>query len=289
VNFAGQTTAQASVRLLANGSQNSFGAALAASDVSGDGRADVLVGAPQEGATGGNSGAVYLFRGGPTLTSRNASAAEVQISGANSGDRFGSSLAAADFDGDGTADLFAGAPEAKNQGTQAGSVFAFRGGAGLVSGGAGSSAARYDGESAGDRLGQSLALGDADGDGRADLLVGAPLFDLPSSNSGRAYLVLGGAYLSGSIALRADTVIVAEASAGDQLGAGLALVDLDGDGRSELLLGAPFSNGGGTDTGRVYVFLGSALLATRSAGADDATLGGTGASQLFGRELANTR
>jgi PKD repeat protein len=289
VNFAGQTTAQASVRLLANGSQNSFGAALAASDVSGDGRADVLVGAPQEGATGGNSGAVYLFRGGPTLTSRNASAAEVQISGANSGDRFGSSLAAADFDGDGTADLFAGAPEAKNQGTQAGSVFAFRGGAGLVSGGAGSAAARYDGESAGDRLGQSLALGDADGDGRADLLVGAPLFDLPSSNSGRAYLVLGGAYLSGSIALRADTVIVAEASAGDQLGAGLALVDLDGDGRSELLLGAPFSNGGGTDTGRVYVFLGSALLATRSAGADDATLGGTGASQLFGRELANTR
>lgn len=277
------------MRLLAGGSQHAFGSALAAGDVSGDGRADVLVGAPLEGASGGSSGAAYVFRGGPGLVSGDASAAQVRLTGASSGDRFGSWIGAADFDGDGIDELFAGAPDARHQGTQAGCIYVFRGGPSLSSIDASNASARFDGEASGDRLGLAFALGDADGDGIADLLAGSPQHDVPSSNAGRAYLVRGGTLQSGAISTRASTVLVAESSAGDQFGASLGLVDLDGDGRCEALVGAPFSNGGGTDSGRLYVFLGTALLATRSAGADDATLTGASASLLLGRGVGSTR
>src|SRR6185295_1610195 len=111
--FTGRTTAQAMARLVASGSQHLFGSALAAGDVSGDGVADVVVGAPQQGTAGGSSGAAYVFRGGASLASASASSAQVQITGAASGDKLGTSVGVADFDGDGTEDLFLGAPEAK--------------------------------------------------------------------------------------------------------------------------------------------------------------------------------
>jgi hypothetical protein len=80
-------------------------------------------------------------------------------------------------------------------------------------------------------------------------------------------------------------ILVAENSAGDQFGAGLALTDLDGDGLSDACVGAPFSNGLGADAGRVYVFFGAALQATRSGGADDVTYSGVSAALVLGREL----
>ena len=288
-NFTGRTTAQATVRLLASGSQHSFGAALAAGNVTGDGAADVVVGAPAQGAAGGSSGAAYVFRGGASLINATAASALVQVAGAASGDRFGSSAATGDFDGDGTDDLFLGAPEAKNTGVQAGAVFYLRGGSTLVSGSAADALARLDGENSGDRLGQVLGLGDADGDGRADLLASAPQHDLPAANAGRAYLVLGGALASGSIAARAHTVVLAENSSGDQFGSAVALTDFDGDGLADLFVGAPFSNGGGLDSGRVHVFLGSALQATHSGSADDVTYTGASPALVLGRAVGSAR
>ena len=123
-----------------------------------------------------------------------------------------------------------------------------------------------------------------------DVLVGAPQHDLPASNAGRAYIVLGAPALAdGVIDDRAASVLVAESSAGDQLGGALALADLDGDGRDDVLAGAHGSNGGGTNSGRVYVFLGAALQATRDAVADDATLTGAAAEMALGREVASAR
>src|SRR5262245_3983459 len=286
--FTGRTTAQATARLVAAGSQLLFGSALGSGDVNGDGVADVVVGAPEQGTTGGNSGGAYVFRGGASLASAPASSAQVQITGTSSGDKLGTSVGVADFDGDGTEDVFLGAPEAKNTGVQGGSVYCFRG-ATMVSGSASGAFARLDGENSGDRLGQVLALGDADGDGRADLLVSAPQHDLPAANAGRAYLVLGRGLASGSIAARARTILVAENSVGDQFGTALGLCDFDGDGLADLFVGAPFSNGGGADAGRVHVFWGASLQATRSGGADDVTYTGTSAALVLGREVGGTR
>jgi hypothetical protein len=248
----------------------------------------VLVGAPNQGVTGGQSGAAYVFRGGTSvLVSMSSANAAVQVAGGGSNEHFGTSVESADLDGDGIDELVVGAPDARVGGVQGGLVACFRGGAGLVSGVA--PAARFDGEVSGDRLGQVLAVGEVNGDARADLLVGAPFQDVPAANAGRAYLLLGGPLLGGPVASRAAMLITAENSTGDQLGAALGIADIDGDGRGDVLVGAPFNNGGGSDAGRMYVFFGSALQATRSANADDVTLSGASVGLLYGRALLSTR
>jgi PKD repeat protein len=285
--FTSQTPAQANVRLVGPSSFDNFGAALATGDVTGDLVVDLLVGAPNAGSS--SAGGVYVFRGGASLVSGPASSAMVLISGDGNDEHLGSSLAAGDFDGDGFADLFLGTPDGQQSGTTGGLVYYLRGGPTLSTRRADQNSIVLSAEGGGDRLGQELTLGDVNADGRADLLVGAPQHDLPQLNAGRAYLVLGGALASGSIGLRASSVLVAESSSGDLFGSGLALLDLDDDARAELVIGAPGSNGGGADSGRVYVFLGAAVLASRSAGADDATFGGASSALGLGREIGGTR
>ena len=65
--------------------------------------------------------------------------------------------------------------------------------------------------------------------------------------------------------------------------------DEDGDGRCDLLNGAPFSNGGAVDSGRAYVFFGALLQATRSAVADDVTYTGANPAQVLGRDIGSAR
>jgi hypothetical protein len=274
------------VRLIAEDDDDSFGSALACGDVTGDGVADVLVGAPHSGASGYDSGIAYLFRGGTSLTSADAGAAAFEFDGDSSHDLLGTSLVVADFDGDGIEDLLLGAPGAHDDG---GALYWLRGGPTLSSRDADVNSVELSGESSGDGLGQVVAAGDVDGDGKADLLASAPRHDVPTSNAGRAYLVRGGTFQDDGIEERAHTIFLAEDSSGDLFGSGLGIVDLDGDGAGDVLIGAPFSNHGGQDSGRLHLFLGSALQATRSAGADDATLTGAAAGLTLGREVGGTR
>ena len=182
-----------------------LGGALATADLNGDGRADLVVGAPRAGEEIG-PGQAYVFFGGPTLTgSRDVAQAQedVALQGADPGDRFGTALASADLDGDGLPEVLVGAERGDGPGERsqdAGEAYVVRGSAALP---ATLDMARRTysaivlGQGSGDNLGASLAAADWDGDGRFDMLVGAPLADGPGdrSDSGAAYVIRGASLL----------------------------------------------------------------------------------------------
>ena len=115
------------------------------------------------------------------------------------------------------------------------------------------------GTNADEHFGTSVAsLGDVDGDGIADLVVGAPHADDGAAiDAGKATLVFGGPGLqqSGSTALRLD--YLGEA-AGDEAGTTVARAgDVNGDGLADIAIGAPAAAGG---HGRAYLVFGHANL-----------------------------
>jgi len=206
-----------------------------AGDVDGDGVADVFLGAAGDVTAGEDAGAAYLFLG-PAEGERSLSTADAALFGANAGDRAGGSVASAgDADGDGHDDLLVGATEAR-LGVQA------RGGAYLVHGPVTAELflddadAALRGERDGDEAGHSVAfVGDVDGDGFEDLLVGAPGRD---SDHGVAYLVYGP--VSGSVLLAESGARFQGAAPEDRAGSAVSPAsDVDGDGLPDLLVGAP--------------------------------------------------
>ena len=155
---------------------------------------------------------------------------------------FGSALIGfTDTDGDGREDFAVGVPCDGQRGPLSGSVKVYRGSP---------SSERLNllGSGAGDLFGSSLArIPDLDCDGVDELLVGAPGNSLKGRGSGEAILFSG-----------ADARILLRLwgeSAGDEFGAAVCAVgDLNGDGVSEIAIGAPGARASGRDSGRVRVF-----------------------------------
>lgn len=195
-----------------------FGSAVCgAGDVDRDGYLDLLIGAPGARHNGLGSGTVRLYSG------RDASILYT-FHGDQFGDRFGSALAApGDLDGDGAPELLVGAfsPATSRPGY-----------ARVFSGADASILYTFGGLEPGDGFGISVAsLGDLDGDGSAELLVGAFLSDENGFAAGSAQ-IFGGR--DGKLRLThfGDR-------AGDQFGVCVANAgDIDGDGVRDYAIGA---------------------------------------------------
>ncbi|MBF0262953.1 MAG: FG-GAP repeat protein, partial [Magnetococcales bacterium] len=122
------------------------------------------------------------------------------------------------------------------------------------------------GTAQGDNSGRSVSgVGDVNGDGIEDLIVGAYMADAgTATNSGVSYVIFGSSEVrwSNTFALPAlangvEGFQINGEFAGDQSGVSVSGAgDVNGDGIDDLLIGAPFSNVGGTDSGASYVVFG---------------------------------
>jgi hypothetical protein len=160
------------------------------------------------------------------------------------------SIATGDFDGDGVDELALGIPESDLGRPQGGAVFVFKGTAqGLPS----EPTWTITGATDTAQLGAVMAAGDLDGDGRVDLAVSAPGDDVTFSDSGGVYLYTVTA--AGPELLRPVLTGIGRSS----FGAALAITDVDGDGRRDLVVGGPGADlapgAGYTARGVIDVFL----------------------------------
>ncbi len=265
-----------------------------AGDVNGDGFDDLIVGAPYNNNGGTRIGRSYVVFGKAGGFGEAADGRQVvrlgaltpeqgfDIAGAETGDRAGYSVSAAgDVNADGFADLILGAPFNDDGGSDAGEayvLFGRDGDFGTLTNGKRVVALStlpaaqgfvIQGDLASDRAGFSVAsAGDVNGDGFADLILGAPFGDDRGGDAGEAYLLFGKAGGFGKAVdgrqvvdlstLSADEgVLLQGATGGNRAGFSVASAgDVNGDGFDDLIVGAPYNSNGGTKIGRSYVVFG---------------------------------
>lgn len=268
------------------------GASLTAlGDINGDGFDDLAVGAREADRIGvTNGGAVYLLFGRTNwpaqvdLAQLNGTNGSTLLSEANL-NRFGWSVAALpDFNGDGLRDILVGAPSVSTSGFPIGRAYVIAGRTNwaaqlVVTNLAPVNGLQLNGIEINGSAGTTVAGGDINGDGLSDAVVGSP------GNNGKVAILFGSTNLAGPVSLAAlngtNGFTLITTNSASRLGGALAAgVDLDSDGRRDLLAGASDTTiSGQSKAGTAYLLFGQS---TYAATVDVTRLNGTNGFAILG-------
>jgi len=211
-------------------------------DVNGDGKLDLIVGAPEAKPTSSKSGAALIY-----LDYQNNPANDIStyLSGEGEGDYYGFSFAnLGDVNGDDVADFAVGAINAEGQAGISGAAYVYQGGENppkLLT--------KLNGENAFDKFGFALAGGDVNGDGVNDVIVTAPYTFHEEFQAGAVYVYFGGTGLNDT-----PDVIIQGDKVNASVGMAVATGDVNGDGVADIIMDGH---------AKVYIYYGGTDLKTR--------------------------
>ncbi|MBM9500133.1 Ig-like domain-containing protein [Leptospira sp. 201903071] len=270
----------ASARIVGAATQDRLGSSITTGDINGDGYWDLVLGAPGSGT----NGKVHIFHSTGTngITAVDTTTANCNLTGAAS-ESLGNALASGNINGDVYDDIVIGAYN--NNGAR-GRVVVYHGAAAGL-GAVNTTLVNNTGSAGGDWFGFSIATGDVNGDGFADVVAGGIMIN---GARGQLYVFTsnGGSGISNTTNLSSAPLIIQGVNAAapgpaDALGGSIVAKDLDTDGRADIVTAV--SNGG---NGTVHVFMTPAtgtIGAFLNTGNATRSLAGTGA---FGLSAATT-
>ncbi len=288
---------------------------VASGDFNDDGQGDLLIGAPladgpdNSREDAGEAYVIFGRSGASTSLDLAASEQDITILGASSGDNLGLTVLALDLNGDDVDDFVLGAPgvtAGRDPRTDQGRAYVFFGNpnrTGTVD--LADETPRFDfvvtGAEGFSRIGHTLAAGDVNGDGVADLILGAPFAGReegsppgsPRLEAGEVYAIFGSSSLGAEVNLAFDqpSFTVSSEQRHGQFGAAVAAGDVNGDGFDDIIVGAPQMDFGDREAaGAAFVFLGGRGLSGRrfiALGHQDASIIGAEAGDNLGLPLAS--
>ena len=275
------TAATADVIITGETTSNSFGYSFASGDFSGDGRADLVVGARGYST---NTGRIYLYETrenfawklqpvspatGGLRTGLQGTGQEMKITGEASSS-FGYSMTTGDFNSDGKIDLAVGSP---TYNSNTGRVYVFYNDGSIALGASNADVVISGNSATYNNFGSTIISGDFNADGKTDLVANAP-----DVSGGHSYLAIF--YNTGTFPntiTKAD--IIMHTGLSYKLGFSMAAGDVNADGKTDLIVG---DYGYANSEQRTYIFYNDGSYPTDPGLADVIINGETSWTHSFG-------
>ena len=277
--YGSKTGLDASPDIIASNGPNDFGRALTVNDFDGNGYNDIAVGFEA------SRGQVYLFLNGPdgfSTNDTNISVVPDRIISAATTVNFGAALYSDDVDNDGRPDLLISAnghdgPLGSNQGA----VYVYLAKDAYYENTSPAHSVLLEGPAAGSAIGESMSIGDIDGDNDLDLVIGA---GRNGSLAGQVFIYRGEDIQWSAGDPIVPSQILSVGTASDRFGYSLSVNgDVDGDNIDDMVVGAYGDN---SSRGAAYLYRSSSQYWLQPSPVPDQTFTGDVASDQLGVSVA---